>query len=634
MGFRFRRSVKLLPGVKINLSNGGASVSLGGRGFHYTIGPKGTRVTAGIPGTGLSWSEYTPHGRKLTENEDILPSTPGAHLAPPQQYEHLKVLQNATASQISALSTSQLASILNAASQRIQLAPAILAVCLLLFIAALMQAEQQRWMGVTALFATVFVPMTIFLDRYRRSVKVVFDPDGLTARISQALSTAFTELMQCRAVWIVEAEGQTTDWKRNAGATGLNRRKLTSLRFGKPDCLRGRVALPTFRVGSDQIYLLPDAALIVVKGAVASVSYQELEFSSNVIRFIEEERVPSDATVVAHTWRYVNKSGGPDRRFVNNAQLPICLYGELRFQSAGGLNCKLQISSAHAAEPLDRMIETLKRALVEMPAPITYIKTAKRWPTIVLLSSFICVALVQASFLQGDIRTKFANSRSVVATNDKQPSVSPQFSRQEAEPPPKTAMKNSMPEAQSVPLGLSPSSAQPDLPPPNSNPNNLLSTLDLGEPQNVLWLQSRLRELGFLRGPTRGWDSFSRSALRDFKATNNLGLDDRWDTQTQELLALGPALRVEQTFVGSWSESVCDPGSKPDLFINSRRAVSSAGGVCEFLNIRAAASSWSVATSCSNAGEKWKATVRLALSGDKLVWIGRDGTRTQYERCQ
>lgn len=185
----------------------------------------------------------------------------------------------------------------------------------------------------------------------------------------------------------------------------------------------GRVALPTFRVGSDQIYLLPDAALIVVKGAVASVSYQELEFSSNVVRFIEEERVPSDAAVVAHTWRYVNKSGGPDRRFVNNAQLPICLYGELRFQSAGGLNCKLQISSAHAAEPLDRMIETLKRTLVEMPAPITYIKTAKRWPTIVLLSSFICITLVQASVLQGDIRAKFANSRSVVAANDKQPCV-------------------------------------------------------------------------------------------------------------------------------------------------------------------------------------------------------------------
>lgn len=53
MGFRFRRSVKLLPGVKINLSNRGASVSLGGRGFHYTIGPKGTRAELPTDGPDL-----------------------------------------------------------------------------------------------------------------------------------------------------------------------------------------------------------------------------------------------------------------------------------------------------------------------------------------------------------------------------------------------------------------------------------------------------------------------------------------------------------------------------------------------------------------------------------------------------
>src|ERR1700676_3154279 len=63
MGFRFRRSVRILPGVKLNFSGSGTSVSLGTRGFHYTLGPKGTRVTAGIPGTGLSWSQYSSHSK-------------------------------------------------------------------------------------------------------------------------------------------------------------------------------------------------------------------------------------------------------------------------------------------------------------------------------------------------------------------------------------------------------------------------------------------------------------------------------------------------------------------------------------------------------------------------------------------
>jgi hypothetical protein len=57
MGLRFRRSVRLLPGVKLNFGQKSSSVSIGVRGLHYTVGTRGARVTAGIPGTGLSWSQ-------------------------------------------------------------------------------------------------------------------------------------------------------------------------------------------------------------------------------------------------------------------------------------------------------------------------------------------------------------------------------------------------------------------------------------------------------------------------------------------------------------------------------------------------------------------------------------------------
>jgi len=55
--FRFRRSVRLFPGVRLNLGKRSASVSIGGRGAHVTLGgPQGTRTTVGIPGTGLSYT--------------------------------------------------------------------------------------------------------------------------------------------------------------------------------------------------------------------------------------------------------------------------------------------------------------------------------------------------------------------------------------------------------------------------------------------------------------------------------------------------------------------------------------------------------------------------------------------------
>lgn len=57
MGFRFRRSIKIAKGVRLNLSGGrGLSLSIGGRGATVNLSSKGTRTTLGIPGTGISWT--------------------------------------------------------------------------------------------------------------------------------------------------------------------------------------------------------------------------------------------------------------------------------------------------------------------------------------------------------------------------------------------------------------------------------------------------------------------------------------------------------------------------------------------------------------------------------------------------
>lgn len=59
MGFRFRKSLNLIPGIKINLSKSGPSFSVGGPGMTYNIGPKGNRATVGLPGSGMSYSTYS-----------------------------------------------------------------------------------------------------------------------------------------------------------------------------------------------------------------------------------------------------------------------------------------------------------------------------------------------------------------------------------------------------------------------------------------------------------------------------------------------------------------------------------------------------------------------------------------------
>ncbi len=57
MGFRFTRRVSIIPGLRVNLSRSGASLSIGHRGAWYTVGPRGRRVSLGVPGTGVYWTE-------------------------------------------------------------------------------------------------------------------------------------------------------------------------------------------------------------------------------------------------------------------------------------------------------------------------------------------------------------------------------------------------------------------------------------------------------------------------------------------------------------------------------------------------------------------------------------------------
>ena len=54
LGWRFRRTVKILPGVRLNLSRSGISTTLGRNGASINLGKRGTSATVGIPGTGLS----------------------------------------------------------------------------------------------------------------------------------------------------------------------------------------------------------------------------------------------------------------------------------------------------------------------------------------------------------------------------------------------------------------------------------------------------------------------------------------------------------------------------------------------------------------------------------------------------
>ncbi|WKT00537.1 DUF4236 domain-containing protein [Gallibacterium salpingitidis] len=53
MGFKFRKRIKVMPGLTINLSKSGISTTVGTKGLSVNLGKKGAYLNTGIPGTGI-----------------------------------------------------------------------------------------------------------------------------------------------------------------------------------------------------------------------------------------------------------------------------------------------------------------------------------------------------------------------------------------------------------------------------------------------------------------------------------------------------------------------------------------------------------------------------------------------------
>lgn len=88
MGLRFRKSIKIAPGVKINLNKKSTSVTFGGKGAHYTASSTGKKTASvGIPGTGISYTKTTGQSNKQKKTNkggsQPMPTAPQANFQDP-----------------------------------------------------------------------------------------------------------------------------------------------------------------------------------------------------------------------------------------------------------------------------------------------------------------------------------------------------------------------------------------------------------------------------------------------------------------------------------------------------------------------------------------------------------------------
>ena len=243
------------------------------------------------------------------------------------------------------------------------MSPWVVAIAGVLGLSALSQSSPT--LGAMTMAALVLAYWAHIKDIERKGFVLQYELDEGAERAAAAFVETCEKIQTVRSSWYMNATRDVIDRLYHAGAASVIRRSFTRLQMQEPPYLRTNVPVPSIRLGTVNLYFLPDRLLVYAGSNVGAIAYRDLKIEVRDHRFIEEgmSSVPSDAQVVDTTWRYVNKDGSPDRRFNNNTQLPIVLYEEIEFSSDSGLRGILQLSKRGMGIELKRFIVRLNDAI-------------------------------------------------------------------------------------------------------------------------------------------------------------------------------------------------------------------------------------------------------------------------------
>jgi hypothetical protein len=188
------------------------------------------------------------------------------------------------------------------------------------------------------------------------------------------------------------------------------------------------------------------------------------------------------------------------------------------------------------------------------------------------------------------------------------------------------------------PKSMPPVEPAPNAPAAPSDP--ALLPIDLNKIEDVKRVQQRLIELGFLFGTTDGnWGPLSKQALRDSRKAQGIGDDDTWSLEAQRQLFSPTAAHLASAatgaYLGGWGislEQCRQTAGSPPLTITALRA-ESFGATCDFATIQQIGPNvWRIRAACMNDGIKWKDSITLTVSDDKLTWV-TERRNDQFVRC-
>jgi Protein of unknown function (DUF4236) len=346
--------------IRLNLSKSGLGASVGVTGLRIGIGPKGTYVHGGRHGLYYRKCLNGPKGQYREQSPALSPPTA---LGEPVEQVAVPAADDEVAAEIN--------SRLNA------FRPSVAVFWLGLLIGVALVANHILILAVIVTAALLIT--TYFLSRREaneRRIEFSYDLQGNVVKRYGSCVEAFRAAAQCAAIWRIVTQTASRDIKYTAGAGSTVERSLTRITFDDP-IIQANIQTIWLWVAGGKLCLLPGRMLFFGQRGVSSLDYGDVRVEAMSMDFREGGTVPPDSTNVGTTWQYVNKTGGPDRRFFNNRRLPIQRYSDFIFTHPR-LSFRLEFSRFGIA---DAIAKAMRSIAVTYPTSNPGVTTEAQQPT-------------------------------------------------------------------------------------------------------------------------------------------------------------------------------------------------------------------------------------------------------------
>ena len=335
MGFRYRKSINIGAGFRVNISTSEIGCSWGVKGYRITKTADGKiRRTLSLPGTGLSYVEEHRIGGLNGKNNS---SARNIESNPLDNCTDIKHIESSDASKLRSAEYSDL-------FKQIKLFKAgAIAIIALAVICA-------RIVWLPYVIAALLLAYCYFC---RCSIEYEFD------------DYAFEKWSELRSAW--ESVASSKDLQQIVVTTkNKNSRVMAGIQNGiqtvgmksahkLPWYIKTNVKPVVFVLKGMKLAIMPDRMLIFDK-KMGAVSYDEAKIDVYAYGLATGHQAPADAEVIKYVWHYANNDGSPDKRYSNNSQFPVIKYGGVDISSTSGLDIRFLFSNIKAADILDEAI--------------------------------------------------------------------------------------------------------------------------------------------------------------------------------------------------------------------------------------------------------------------------------------